>query len=524
MEEEKNNIVDDRYIDEQTKEDSPKEIEYNLAQLLFVLSYQKTRILEWGRGTGKSTILARSIYDCVIQMPRSKGVMVAETYAQIKTRTLPSTIAGLEQHGIYKDIHYFVGRKPHQTWNWPEPHEPPLDYSHCMYFWNGTVVVFISQDGGAASGRGLNVDWVVGDEAARLDEELFNTDVLLTNRGNEFKKAIYPDGKWKNYGECPLHHSITLATSTPVTAKGRWILKYEQAALLNKDEVLFLRASAEINRKNLGENYFKMAKATMPDFLYDAEVKNIRITQIEDGFYPKLNESKHCYNNFNHDYYRTLALNTTPTCMGDADLNVDQPLIVGIDWGANINCMVVCQSQGHEFKFLKNIYVKFPKTIDDLVDDFCEYYAAHKNKTMRLWYDPSGNNKVANSKITFAQQVAQRLILKGWSVDLMTKWNNQESHEVKYKLWLNILSGEDPKYPAVSFNKSNCQELWISMTSAPAKQGLKVSIQKDKSSEKKKGFAQEHATHFSDAADLVIVGMFEQRMYSHSSLPPNQTR
>lgn len=509
---------------EQIDEVSIKEIEYNIAQLLFVLSPQKIRILEWGRGTGKSTILARYIYDCVVQLPRSTGVMVAETYAQIKTRTLPSTIAGLEQHGIYKDLHYFVGKRPPASWNWLEPYEPPLDYSHCMYFWTGAVVIFISQDGGAASGRGLNVDWVCGDESARLNEELFNTDVLLTNRGGEFKKAIYPDGSWKYFSDCSLHHAITLCTSTPVTASGRWILKFEEQAILKKEEYAFIRASAILNKKNLGKDYFKNAKATMPDFLYDAEVRNIRITQIEDGFYPKLQEDKHCYNNFNSDYYRSLALDTKPSCQGDADLITDQPLTVGIDWGANINCMVVCQSQGYEFKFLKNIYVKFPKTIDDLVDDFCEYYQAHKNKTMRLWYDPSGNNKNANSRLTFAQQVRERLSSKGWTVELMTNWNNQESHEVKYKLWINILSGEDPKYPQVSFNKSNCQELWVSMTNAGAKQGVKAAIQKDKSSERKKGFAQEHATHFSDAADVVIVGMFQHRMHQTTQIPGNQTR
>jgi hypothetical protein len=512
--------------EEQHQEKKPtiKEIVYNFAQLLFILCFQKIKILEWGRGTGKSTILGRDIYDTVVQLPRSTGVMVAETYAQIKTRTLPSTIAGLEQHGIYKDVHYFVGKRPPASWNWPEPYEPPLDYTHCVYFWNGTVMIFISQDGGAASGRGLNVDWIKGDEAARLDEEQFNTDVLLTNRGGNHKIAHYPDGTWKYFKDCPLHHSITLATSTPVTAKGRWILKYEEQAILNPERVAFLRASAEVNRANLGDEYFENAKATMPDFLYKAEVENIRVTQIEDGFYPKLNEAKHCYNNFNHNYYKSLANNSTPDCLGDADLLLNQPLIVGIDWGANINCMVIGQSNGHEFKFLKNIYVKFPKTIDDLVDEFVAYYAGHQHKHMKLWYDPSGNNKQANDRRTFAQQVHERLTSKGWRVDLMTKWNNQESHEIKYKLWINLLSEEDPKYPAIRFNKSNCQELWISMTNAGAKQGIKAVIQKDKSSERKKGFAQEHATHFSDAADILVVGMFQQRMYKSISLPPTQIR
>jgi len=509
----------------QEKKPTIKSIIYNLAQLIFTICTQKIKILEWGRGTGKSTILARDIYDKVIQLPRSTGVMVAETYAQIKTRTLPSTIAGLEQHGIYKDIHYFVGKRPPASWNWPEPYEPPLDYTHCVIFWNGTVMIFISQDGGAASGRGLNVDWVIGDEAARLDENLFNTDVLLTNRGNQFRQAFYPDGTWKYFKDCPLHHSITLATSTPVTANGRWILKFEEQAILHPEKVAFLRASAEVNRANLGDDYFENAKATMPDFLYNAEVKNIRITKIEDGFYPLLDEAKHCYNSFDHAYYAKLSGNIKPTCLGDADLLQDQPLIAGIDWGGNINCMVVCQNHATELKFLKNLFVKSPKIIDHLIEEeFVSYYSGHRNKTIYLWYDPSGNNKQANSTLTYAEGARQLLQKHGWNVQLMTTWNNQETHTVKHKLWNNLLKEVDTKYPAIRFNKSNCKELWISMTTAPSKSGETESIKKDKKSERSKDIPQEHATHFSDAADFVVVGMFLHKMISNASMPPTQVR
>jgi hypothetical protein len=222
-----------------------KELQLNDAQALFMYSIffmlsVSIRVIRWGRGTGKSTILALYISECVKQMPRSTGVMVAQSFAQIKTRTLPSTIQGLEQLGYYKDIHYFVGKKPPKSWKWPEPYEPPLDYSNSMYWYNGAVMAFVSQDGGAASGRGMNVDWVVSDESALLDEEQFNTDVLLTNRGGEEKKAFYPDGSYKLFKDCSLHHSITLATSTPVTAKGNWIFKYEEQAKLHPEKVLFL--------------------------------------------------------------------------------------------------------------------------------------------------------------------------------------------------------------------------------------------------------------------------------------------
>lgn len=493
-----------------------KEIVYNLAQLMFLLAKQPIKILEWGRGTGKSTILAKAIIDFVTELPRSTGVMVAETYAQIKTRTLPSTISGLEQHGIYKDIHYFVGKRPPASWNWPEPYEPPLDYSQSIIFWNGTVMLFQSQDGGAVSGRGLNVDWVVGDESARLNEEKFYTDTLLTNRGGLFKKAEYPDGTWKYYKDIPIHHGVVLASSTPVTIAGRWFLNFEEQAIMQPNKVAFIRASAEVNRHNLGDDYFELAKSTMPEFLYDAEVRNIRITQVDDGFYPLLRELQHTYVNFNNDYFHSLNLNDKTDCRGDADLIADKPLIAGIDWGANINCMVVCQHIGNELRFIKNIYVKFPRIINDLINDFVGYYQNHPTKVLYLWYDATGNNRQANASLTYAQEVQRLLEQQGWVVNLMTEARRNESHLTKYQLW-NKLLGESSGLPVIRFNKYNCQELWISMTNAPASQGHNEAIRKNKASERNKNLAQEHATHFSDAADVIVVGMFGSNLHGYSS-------
>lgn len=503
---------------------APIKLVYNIAQFIFLLAYQRIKILEWGRGTGKSTILAKDILDKVLALPRSTGVMVAETYAQIKTRTLPSTISGLEQHGIIKDLHYFVGKRPPASWNWPEPYEPPLDYSQCIIFWNGTVMLFQSQDGGATSGRGLNIDWIVGDEASRLNEEKFYTDTLLTNRGGMFKKAEYPDGTWKYYKDVDLHHSVTLATSTPITLQGRWILKFEEQAIMEPDKVAFIRASAEMNRANLGDDYFKLAKATMPDFLYNAEVLNIRIKQIDDGFYPLLDEEKHTYVMYNNDYYHKLSLNQKPTCLGDADRLDDQPLIAGIDWGANINCMVIAQKQGNDLKFLKNLHVKWPKVIKHLIiEEFVEYYKAHSNKTLYVWYDATGNNRQANDQLTYAQQVQELLKEHGWRVQMMTNWKDNQSHLIKYHLWNKLLAGDDPSLPTISFNRYNCAELWISMTSAPAEQGRNESIRKNKASEKRKGLDQAHATHFSDAADVIIDGLYRKKVTSTSSGLPAST-
>lgn len=498
-----------------------KNLTYNVAQLFFLMSTQKIRILEWGRGTGKSTILAKSIIDCVCQMPRSTGVMVAATYQQILTRTLPSTIAGLEAHGYVKDIHYFVGMRPPKNWNWPEPYEPPLKYNRAMIFWNGTVINFVSQDNSAGSGRGLNTDWVIGDEAALLDEQRFQTDILLTVRGGMNKIAVYPDGSSKYYKDCPLHESITLATSTPVTSKGMWILKYEEQALLNRNKVLFLRASAEVNRYNLGDDYFEKAKATMPDFLYQAEVENKRVKRIEDGFYPTLDEDIHGYNDFDYEYYMDqYVIGNGVDCAGDKDLDRDKPLIIGVDWGSKINCMVVSQADKSEHRVLKNMYVLEPKILDDLMtEEFIPYYKHHRNKVVYMWYDSSGNVGVANSRNTYAEQAKEKLEEAGWVVHLMTITRVNVMHDTKYYVLVKLLKGEAP-YPTVKINKSNCKELLISMTNAPAKMGANETIKKDKSSERKKGLDQSHATHLSDAFDVIMFGMYAHYQESKQDFIP----
>jgi len=485
------------------------ELTYNFAQYVFVMKRTKFNVLEWGRGTGKSTIIGRHIKDCAEALPRANFVLVAETYAQILTRTLPSTISGLEQHGYKNNVHFFVGKRPPKNWNWPEPYEAPLDYKRSIIFYTGFIINFVSQDTSSASGRGMNVDGVISDESVRLNKAKFDTDIILTNRGNLKRVAHYPDGTWKYFKDVPLHHSVLLASTTPLTASGQWFIDFEEKARLDPSEYLFLRASAEVNKENLGEDYFKKSKALLPDFMYKAEVLNERMSKVDNGFYPLLNEELHCYNGYaypeDHNEFNT------HTSLYDDDVLHDQPLEIGVDWGSNFNCMVVSQEYDNTHHFLKNLFVKH-QTIDDLMDEFTKYYVHHKKKLIYMYYDPSGNVSVANSNLTFAQQAELRLKTAGWQVVLMTKELHNILHQDKFILWGQLLKANNPSMPDIAFNKNNCNELWISMTSAPAKKGRNEAITKDKKSEKNKNTDQAHATHLSDAADVIVVGKFLNRL------------
>jgi len=497
-------------------------LKYNWPQACFVFFTQLYKVLEWGRGTGKSTIIAKHIIDCVTQMPRATGVLAGETYMQIKTRTLPSTIAGLEQHGWYKDIYFFVGQKPPKDWKWPEPYESITDYKYSIIFWNGCVINMVSQDGGA-SGRGMNVDFVIADEAVRLKKQWFDTDILLTNRGNRFRVARYPDGTKEFFKDCSLHHSVLLASTTPLTQEGMWFLEYEKLAKQFPKKYAFIRASAEDNRANLGDDYFDNAKKTMPDFIYNAEVLNIRVKKIQNGFYPLLKEHPHTYTNFNNEYFDNHIDAKPITCQADADLNPALPLLLGIDWGATINCMVVSQLDPEEniLRFIKNLFVLSPQIIDDLIHKFIEYYEPQRlvNNKVNVFYDPTGNVAQANSRLTNAQLVQKLLSAAGWNVQLLTPGKYNIQHEEKFTLWNELLKGTRPDLPQVLINKSNCNELWISMTNTPARIGSTEAIKKDKSSETKTSVKPEHATHFGDACDTIPVGLYYFNIKTIESYP-----
>lgn len=484
-------------------------IQFNLPQLLLATAHQPEKYVEGGRGLGKSTAIAFEMREVITDMPRSNNFLVGETFQQILTRTLPSTIAGLERLGLIKDKHYFVGRRAPRKLGWNEPYQPPLDYSRAIHFCTGAVYNLVSQDR-SGSGRGLNTDSGIGDECNLLDIEKLNIDVMATMRGSD--PRLKDKRKFMNN---------LFTGTTPLTQVGKWMYKKEEEALSFPNRVLYLRASSYENFEVLGQRWFEMMKRTMPDYLFSAEIENIRPQKIEDGFYPQLGE-KHLYTNFNYDYYDSLNQKVSIQSInskGDADCDSYAPLEISVDWGASINCMCVCQQHGDEFKFLKEFYVKSPKILDDLFrEEFIPYYEHHREKTIYFWYDRNGNSRMANSDLTFFEQAERILSAAGWKVVAMSR-GLDPPHQDKYLLWNILLKESESHLPVIRFNKAHTKCTLLSMGNAPAKD-IK-GIQKDKGSERKKDFPQEEATHFSDAADIIVYGKFRDLLDGRSSFIAN---
>jgi len=473
-----------------------KSITLNVPQMIFATSKKKETYLELGRGTGKSTIIGWRMKDIVNFMPRSKTGIVGESYQQILTRTLPSTIEGLELLGIKKDLHYFVGRKPPKEWKFAEAYQPPLNYDNYIPFYNGAGFQLISLDN-PNSGRGLNLDAVIGDEAVLFDVDKLGYNVLASNRGNihKFKHT------W-------LHHSLLFASSTPLTLRGRWFLNQEEKAKLSPEDILYLRASSLYNAHNLGKEFFKQNKRLLTDLQYNAEILCIRPGKVAAGFYPSFDEILHTINASNDDYLFGLEFDINRLrevdCRMDADLIRSMPIDLACDYGAKINTLVCGQPDyaRNRFNVLNALFVKTPLTIMDLAKEFCKYYGSHAKKEVNYYYDHTAMYRDAVRTTTFADEFTKVLEANGWTVNRIY-CGQAPRHDTKYIFFDIVFKEESIQTPVIRINKFHCKNLITSIQQAGTVEG-RNGIEKDKRPERHQNAVDEETTHFSDAFDTLI--------------------
>jgi hypothetical protein len=352
-------------------------------------------------------------------------------------------------------------------------------------------------------GRGPSLDGIIGDEGLLLKNEKLDADLRPANRGNL--------DKWKHF---PLHHAEIITSSMPYGQSGKWMLDAREQ-MKTDPTVFYDEATVFENVQVLGIDYIKQLRKSMTELKFRVEVLNERIAKVEDGFYPNLDENVHAYTNFDNDYLMGLGYDgkkiLSLTSRMDKDCDTHRALEGSVDWGARINCLVVCQEWGREFRALKSLFVKHPDGIDELAEKFVKYYAAHIYKVFNFYYDRNGNNRQPNSPLTFAEQFANKLRKAGWIVYFKTPQGLDAYHHDKYLLWYNVLKETDPNLPLFRINSENCSDAMLSMLNAPVKDGGS-GFKKDKSSEQSDTLPQEKATHFSDALDVIVYRKYWHRM------------
>ena len=472
---------------------------YNYPQMVIKFALQPHKMFIGGRGVGKTTIIADEVIKYLGAMPRGKVSLNGLTYFHIRTKSLPPIIDHWERRGLYRGIHYFVGRKAPSNLKWEEPFQPPLDYTNCIHFYNGFVLEFNSFDRPEMARSG-SYDGLIFDEVTKLKKYAIDSDVMPANRGNVDR-----------FGHLYFHHGTLFLGSMPLNSDGDWVFEYETLMAKYPQRYLYLEASAYENIKILGENYFHDLKRTMHKQIYNLEVLNKRRTTNVNMFYPLLSNSMHGYQGC-YDYTFYDLLNQDPTkepvqdSRGDGDCYKSEPLYVSFDFGSTQNCIVVAQmhSDTREMPIIKNFYVE-NETLKTVVGMFIKYYEHHPTKEMYLYGGSDGRRKNdAASRQTYFDDVVEMLSKAGWQVYLKAELYEAQ-HMDKFNFWHKFLIGENSSVPRFRINMVNAYETFFSMENAPV---LPDEFKKDKRSERNSKEPRWKATDLSDAVDNLYYWMF----------------
>ena len=520
-----------------------KRVYFNKPQRLTQLIGANTTVIVAGRRTGKTdSIAAPFVLRNMQRMPGSTGGIVVPTFKHGLTNTIPGLLAAWKRWGFIEGIHYVVGKKPPKSFR--QPIIDPKDYEHVISFYNGSVAVIISQDRPGSS-NSLTLSWLLVDEAKFIDYAKLKDETLPANGGIK-----------SYFGKHSFNHSIMILSDMPQTQKGSWFLHYrdkmdpelirtieatvyeiwrtkERIRALNASgkpvppylkgylrrldrdlnkmrsiAVYYREYSSIENLQLLGENYIKQMKRDLTPLTFQTSILCQRIGIAKDGFYSSMREG-HKYDANDNQYLDTLGYDydfSTLDARADKDVDPDAPICIGMDYNANINWIVAGQPRDRRLNVIKSFYVKFDRKIPALVEDFCRYYASHRNKTVVYYYDATalGSNYAVNDQ-DFHYNVVKEFERHGWRIESVYLGNPMH-HDEKYLLINNAFAGKQRLMPF--FNRSNNEDLILAIQSAGVSNG-RNGFRKDKSGEKLAESEEdllEHRTDGTDAFDTLYIG------------------
>ncbi len=529
---------------------SQRKVYFNRPQQLTQLIGANTTVIVAGRRTGKTdSIAAPFALRNMQRMPGSTGGIVVPTFKHGLTNTLPGLLTAWKRWGFINGVHYVVGRRPPKSF--ARPIIEPNDYEHVISFYNGSCAIIISQDRPGSS-NSLTLSWLLVDEAKFIDYQKLKDETLPANGGIK-----------SYFGKHSCNHSIMILSDMPQTQKGSWFLHYHdkmdvdliktiegtvyeiwrtkqrirKLSSANRQVPPYLkgylrRLDASVNKMRsvavyyreyssienlqlLGENYIKQMKRDLTPLSFQTSILCQRIGIAKDGFYSSMREGhKYDASNFSvldADFEKTFAPNSNfqvpiSTSLGDSDVNLDAPIAIGMDYNANINWIVAGQPTGRRLNVIKSFYVKFERKLPALVEEFCNYYATHRNKTVVYYYDATalGSNYAVNEQ-DFRWVVVHEFEKRGWQVEAVYLGNPMR-HDEKYLLINQGFAGKQRLMPF--FNRQNNDDLILAIQAAGVSRG-RNGFRKDKGGEKLAETEEDllqHRTDGTDAFDTLYIG------------------
>jgi len=455
-----------------------------------------------GRASAKTVqVLSERVQEVTLDCPGAPFAWVADTYSDLHKNVIPSLIDGLSNLGWELGTHYVINQEPPKEWK-ARMYNTCTDWRNTMVFYTGFNFTFISLDR-PSIGAGRSYVGVFGDEVKYFTEEKF-TNLLKAVRGFRVK---YGDSVWYRsrtlttdmpnpnhigeydwilklakqndkdkillmlqagfiYNETKKTYVATLQeyealkklfrtdksvkpkldkTERAMNLAGKNMKRWEERWIRTRSRTsFFFISSSYVNADILGLDWFS------DEFAEGLEGMLVNILSI----IPKLEAGQMFYCNlgarhFYADGFLPDVIERYPfgweqdcTCLRYLDMN--KPIEGGMDSG-NMLSMVFGQQNGHLYRVLKEIYTLPPNTVRELADEFIRYFAPHKRKILKLYYDRSMNNYKGVSA-DMATQIKKNIEYNsdgtrtGWTVQLMSLGQGNIGSNLEYRFFMDLLS------------------------------------------------------------------------------------
>lgn len=521
-----------------------KEVYVHFAQWITNSIPARLSINIWGRGTGKTYgVTAIKALLNVLLMPGSVGAIGCPSFQHMMEHIFPQIVKAWEALGYVEGRDFVCFEKPPKGFK--HAIVRPRDYKRCIFFRNGSAIKLFSFNYNSLS-NGESIDWIIIDEA-RLCKESKIAESLKCLRGNE-----------EHFGHLSIHKSVVYVTDMPRTPSEFWLLRYQEQE--NKDRKASIEELAEIRAychsqsivaktkkerdkykqfdqalydelneqcKELTylsfasslENIYALKIDTIKNWErtsaseadFDIPVLNIMPKAVDNCYYAGLDKDKHGYITPYTKYNDYINYRADRNCLWDGDIDESQSLFIAMDYNADITSLLVGQLHGRTIKLLKVFYVTHPQKRADVVKKFADYYSLHQNKDVIYFYDNTAKARDADKdeKETFAVRTINELIDQGYNVTPINL--SQTTQENRYDIWGDVLNGGTEKYNFnFQYNIENAAqfEFCASRTQTKIQYKDHYSItKKDKSSEKSRKVAPQDATHITEAADTLLIGL-----------------
>lgn len=501
-----------------------------------------------GRGVAKSTvILARRSMRCVRLMPGAPVAIVANTYSNLVDNIMPAVQNGWRIDGLVEGVHYVKGRRPPAEWS-ARCSVIVDDYRHVYSFWNGSVIFLGSLDNPSLL-AGKSVAHLLFDEA-KYASAVRAARVMPILRGDAIR-----------YGHCHLYGGVTVTTDMPDVMEGEhdWFFRY--ASEMDPHRIVaIVQAAGELNRLRIrleketrgaapdrrridrlrkkidyyvtglhkmrkGQTFFvNMSSLVNIDVLtvdylrrlYEGGLERHEFLKSVFGMRPGVRESSRFYVLFSgtHKYGDgTLSGEAAFSSAELRRLDPDRPLDGGMDFG-NMLSLVIAQPDGNDYRIHKNLYVIPPGWFRELADAFLDFFSAHRCRTLRLFYDRSGNNYRRQGE-DYARRIKEAVEYDadgrrtGWEVILMSRRQGVIYQHQEYDFMQELLGGRNPRLPRLLVDELNCPEMISSIEGARATvryRGDQKIVAKVKKSEKLEPRKLPRlSTNFSDAFKYLMM-------------------